>query len=53
MAKVKLNALIQSLKGQIDGMVLREMPDGTIVVSKVPRRKKRNATPAQKAYFRL
>jgi hypothetical protein len=50
MAKVKLNALIQSLRGQIDGMVFREMPDGSIVVSKVPRRKKRNATPAQKAY---
>jgi hypothetical protein len=50
MAKVKLNALIQSLSGEIDGMVFREMPDGSIVASKVPRRKKRNATPAQKAY---
>ena len=50
MAKAKLSKLIESLRGEIDGLVFREMPDGSIVVSKVPRRKKRKATPAQKAY---
>ncbi len=52
MAKAKLNQLIQALHGEIDGLVFREMPDGSIVVSKVPKRKKRKATPAQKAYRR-
>ena len=46
MAKAKLSKLIESLQGEIDGLVFREMPDGSIVVSKVPRRKKRKATPA-------
>lgn len=50
MAKAKLSKIIASLRGEIDGLVFREMPDGSIVVSKVPRRKKRNATPAQKEY---
>jgi hypothetical protein len=50
MAKVRISKLIESLRGEIDGLVFREMPDGSIVVSKVPRRKKRKATAAQKAY---
>jgi hypothetical protein len=50
MAKAKLSKLIESLRGEIDGLVFREMPDGSIVVSKVPTRKKRKATPAQKEY---
>jgi hypothetical protein len=50
MAKAKLNKLIESLRGEIDGLVFREMPDGSIVVNKVPKRKKRKATPAQNAY---
>ena len=48
MAKAKLNKLIEALHGEIDGLVFREMPDGSIVVSKVPRRKKRKATPPRK-----
>jgi hypothetical protein len=50
MAKVKLNKIIKSLRGEIDGLVFREMPDGTIIVSKAPKRKKRKATLAQKEY---
>jgi hypothetical protein len=50
MAKARISKLIESLRGEIDGLVFREMPDGSIVVSKVPTRKKRKATPAQKAY---
>jgi len=50
MAKAKLSKLIEELHGEIDGLVFREMPDGSIVVSKVPKRKKRNATSAQKEY---
>jgi hypothetical protein len=50
MAKAKLSKLIESLRGEIDGLVFREMPDGSIVVSKVPTHKKRTATPAQKEY---
>jgi hypothetical protein len=50
MAKAKISKLIASLRGEIDGLVFREMPDGSIVVSKVPTRKKRKATPRQKAY---
>ncbi|MGE5462504.1 MAG: hypothetical protein ACM3PS_04060 [Syntrophothermus sp.] len=41
---------IESLREEIDGLVFREIPDGSIVVSKVPTRKKKTATPAQKAY---
>ncbi len=44
MAKAKLSKLIESLQGEIDGLVFREMPDWSIVVSKVPKRKKRKAT---------
>jgi hypothetical protein len=50
MAKAKLSKLIEELHGEIDGLVFREMPDGSIVVSKVPERKKKKATPAQNAY---
>jgi hypothetical protein len=50
MAKARLSKIIEALRGEIDGLVFREMPDGSIVVSKVPRRKKRKATPAQKEY---
>jgi hypothetical protein len=50
MAKAKLNKLLEGLRGEIDGLIFREMPDGSIVVSRAPKRKKRKATPAQKAY---
>ncbi len=50
MAKVKINKLIAELRGEIDGLIFRQMPDGSIVVSKAPKRKKRKATPRQKAY---
>src|SRR5512141_1456256 len=50
MAKAKIAKILEELRGEIDGLVFREMPDGSIVVSKVPRRKKRKATPAQNEY---
>ena len=50
MAKVDLNKLIQSIHGKVGDLVFREMPDGSIVVSKVPTRKKKKGTPAQLAY---
>ena len=50
MAKAKLSKLLEELRGEIDGLVFRQMPDGSIVVSRAPKRKKRKATPGQKAY---
>jgi hypothetical protein len=50
MAKAKFNKLIKALRGEIDGLVFREMPDGSIVVSKAPTRKKRKATQRQEEY---
>ena len=50
MAKAKISKLLEELRGEIDGLVFREMPDGSIVVSRVPKPKKRKATPRQKAY---
>jgi hypothetical protein len=51
MARVNVNKLIEAIRGKIKGLVFRHMPDGSIVVSGVPTRKKRKATPAQKAYW--
>ena len=50
MAKVKINKLIAELRGEIDGLIFRQMPDGSIVVSRAPKRKKRKATRKQKEY---
>lgn len=50
MAKAKISKLLEELRGEIDGLVFRQMPDGSIVVSKAPKRKKRKATARQKAY---
>ncbi len=36
MAKVKMNQLIKVLNGAIGGLVFREMPNGSVVVSAAP-----------------
>ena len=51
MAKVDLNKLVKSLHGKVGDLVFRQMPDGSIVVSSAPQ-KKRRSTKAQKAYRR-
>jgi hypothetical protein len=51
MAKVDLNKLIQALHGKVGDLVFRQMPDGSIVVSTAPK-KKRRSSKAQKAYRR-
>jgi hypothetical protein len=50
MAKVNLNKILKELRGKIGDLVFRHMPDGSIVVSSVQRRRKRRDSPAQKAY---
>src|SRR5262245_1423722 len=49
MAKVDLNQLIQSLHGKVGDLVFRQMPDGSIVVSSAPK-KKRRSSQRQKSY---
>jgi hypothetical protein len=52
MAIVDLNDLFKTLRGKIGGLVFRRMPDGSIVVSGAPLRRKKKGTPGQKAYRR-
>ncbi len=49
MAKVDLNKLIKALHGKVGDLVFRQMPDGSIVASSAPK-KKRRSSPAQKVY---
>ena len=49
MAEVDLNELLKSIRGKVGDLVFRQMPDGSIVLSSAPK-KKRRATKAQKAY---
>jgi hypothetical protein len=49
MAKADLNTLFKSLHGKVGDLVFREMPDGSIVVSSAPK-KKRKSSKRQKAY---
>jgi hypothetical protein len=50
MAKVTLNQLLEILQGGIGGLVFRQMPDGTIIMSGAPRHNKRKTTKKQKAH---
>ena len=50
MAKVTVNQLLELLQGGIGGLVFRQMPDGTIILSGAPRPNKRKATKKQKAH---
>jgi hypothetical protein len=49
MAKVDLSKLLKTLRGKVGGFVFRRMPDGSIVVSSAPKKKRRDS-PAQKAH---
>jgi hypothetical protein len=49
MAKADLNKLVQSLRGRVGDLVFRQMPDGSIVVSSAPK-KKRRSSQRQKDY---
>ncbi len=49
MAKVDINKLLQTLRGKIGDLVFRHMPDGSTVVSGIPR-KGHEDSPAQKAH---
>ena len=51
MAKADLNKLVNSLRGRVGDLVFRQMPDGSIVVSSAPK-KKRRSSQRQKAYRR-
>jgi hypothetical protein len=50
MAKVTLNQLLEMLQGGIGGLVFRQMPDGTIIISGAPRYHRRKSTQKQKAH---
>ena len=49
MAKVNLSKYLKNLRGKVGDLVYRLMPDGSTVVSSLPK-KKRRSTPAQKTY---
>jgi hypothetical protein len=48
MAKVKMNELMRALSGQIGGLVFRQMPDGSVLVSAAPNFRRRKFSPRQK-----
>jgi hypothetical protein len=52
MAKVEMNKLMEALSGAIGGLVFRQMPDGSVVVSAAPRYggRKRKSSKRQKAH---
>ena len=50
MAKFTTNELIRGLRGQVDGLVFRPMPDGTSWVSTVPDFSRRKCSPQQKEH---
>jgi len=50
MAKVTINKLLEALSGAIGGLVFRQRPDGTIILSGAPRHNKRMTTQKQKAH---
>jgi hypothetical protein len=52
MPKVRLNEPFKELRGQIDGLIFRPMPDGTIWVSRAPDYSRRKPSPWQKAHNR-
>ena len=47
MAKAKMNELIKALSGQIGGLVIRPMPDGSVSVSMAPNFSRRKFSPRQ------
>jgi len=47
MAKAKMNELIKALSGQIGGLVIRPMPDGSVSVSMAPNFSRRKFSPGQ------
>ena len=49
MAEAELSKMIKSIRGKVGGLVFRQMPDGSIVVSSAPK-KKRRSSKGQKAY---
>ena len=49
MAKIDINTLFRTLRGKIGDLVFRHMPDGSLVVSGRPRKRKKDS-PAQKAH---
>jgi hypothetical protein len=50
MPKVRLNQLLNSLRGGIGNLVFRQRPDGTTIISGAPLSRGRKATPKQKAH---
>jgi hypothetical protein len=50
MAKVRINQLMDLIRGSIGRLVFRVRPDGTVILSGAPRYRKGKASPAQKAH---
>jgi len=48
MAKVRMNHLMKALSGSIGGLVFRQMPDGSVLVSKAPDFSSRKFSKGQK-----
>ena len=50
MAKIQINKLLETIRGRVSKMYIRQRPDGTLILSGVPRYKKRSGSPKQKAH---
>jgi hypothetical protein len=50
MAKITFNQLLDVIRGGIGNLVMRQRPDGTIILSGAPQVNKRKTTPKQKAH---
>lgn len=50
MAKVRMNHLMKALSGSIGGLVFRQMPDGSVLVSKAPDFSSRKFSKGQKEH---
>ena len=51
MAKIKLNRVLQAIRGSIGRIVFRIRPDGTVILSGAPTYKKNRGTARQKAHW--
>jgi hypothetical protein len=50
MAKITFNQLLDAIRGGIGNLVMRQRPDGTIILSGAPQVNKRKASPKQRAH---
>ena len=50
MAKIKLDPMFNGLSGKYGGVIFRQRPDGTTIVSRAPAKSTKEPSPAQLAH---